>query len=514
MILRTMLDIFTAGNKEEKTEQKDGYITSILLVTSFSAIVFTCFGEQSFIHPKWLFSTSQYTIALLIMLVLLLLSLLIWILLCCVTKYRASSCVSVPRNDPVSSLICILYGIFGFGTMVVHLLTVIIEIGCYKENNIYAVSAFTRVLHVIFLCVQIISIWRFSRFQFKRNLLIHYSLSVILFTNVVLFLFISFGNVYGIVPPEKSDTNYTTNNNRSKDSCYWDSPIAIHFPFPLNGVMFALQQEYYLLSICLIACMFPRIGSIPNVNKNHVVGIGNKDDISRPQAVIKVKQRRQFEIGCKNILLAVSSTAVFIPGVVVLIVRQTSNFNDSLVFIWSLCVVLISSSGIAVILVGFHFLRKVNVVGSVAENNGGYLMDNDTIFILSTVGVIARKCIVLVFSLKIHHSTINVNALACILVMMETYFQTILIISLKTINIRRVKALQYVVLCLMLPNCLWWMYDRFLSLKPDLDEANELMIGLSWYSLRQTFLPLCGFYRFQAFVLLYRFWKTWKREIN
>ena len=84
------------------------------------------------------------------------------------------------------------------------------------------------------------------------------------------------------------------------------------------------------------------------------------------------------------------------PGVVVLIVRQTSNFNDSLVSIWSLCVVLISSSGIAVILVGFHFLRKVNVVGSLAENNDGYLMDNDTIFILSTVGVIARKCIVLV----------------------------------------------------------------------------------------------------------------------
>ena len=36
--------------------------------------------------------------------------------------------------------------------MIVHFLTVIIEIGCYKEN-IYAMSAFTRVLHVIILCV-------------------------------------------------------------------------------------------------------------------------------------------------------------------------------------------------------------------------------------------------------------------------------------------------------------------------------------------------------------------------
>ena len=194
--------------------------------------------------------------------------------------------------------------------------------------------------------------------------------------------------------------------------------------------------------------------------------------------------------------------------------KETCSFNDGLFFIWPLCVALASSSVIVVMLVGFHFLRKADKVESISENTNGYLMDNDTIFILSTVGVIVRKCIVLVFSLTVYHSTISVNALACTFVMVEIYYQTILIISLKTINIKKVKALQNVVLCLMLPNCLWWMYDRFLSLKPDLDEANDLMIGLSWDSLRQAILPLCGFYRFQAFVLLYRLWKTWKSEIK
>ena len=86
--------------------------------------------------------------------------------------------------------------------MIVHFLTVIVEIGCYKEN-IYAMSAFTRVLHVIILCVDN-SIWRFSRFTLKRNLLVNYSLSVILFTNVVFFLWISFESAYGIVPQRKS----------------------------------------------------------------------------------------------------------------------------------------------------------------------------------------------------------------------------------------------------------------------------------------------------------------------
>ena len=75
-VLRTMLDILTAGNKEEKTERKDGHITSILLVTSFSAIVFACFGEF-YTQSKYVFSISQYNIALLIMLGLILLSLLI-----------------------------------------------------------------------------------------------------------------------------------------------------------------------------------------------------------------------------------------------------------------------------------------------------------------------------------------------------------------------------------------------------------------------------------------------------
>ena len=157
-------------------------------------------------------------------------------------------------------------------------------------------------------------------------------------------------------------------------------------------------------------------------------------------------------------------------------------------------------------LVGFHFLRKSNVVGTIAENNSGYLMNNDAIFILSSVGVIVRNCIVLVFAITVRHSMINV--ISCILFMIEIYYQTILIISLKTIIIKRVKTLQCVVLWLIMPNCLWWMYNRFVSLDPNLDEANELMVGLSWSFLRYTILPVSGFYRFQAFVLLYRSWKS------
>ena len=93
--------------------------------------------------------------------------------------------------------------------------------------------------------------------------------------------------------------------------------------------------------------------------------------------------------------MALLSTAVFIPGLVVLIIKKTCSFNDGPFFIWPMRVALPESTRIAVMLVGFHFLRKV--VGSVAENNGRYIMDNDAIFILSSVGVVVRKCIVLVF---------------------------------------------------------------------------------------------------------------------
>ena len=198
---------------------------------------------------------------------------------------------------------------------------------------------------------------------------------------------------------------------------------------------------------------------------------------------------------------------MFFPGLVVLIIKKISSFHDDLFYIWPICVALPELAGIAVMLVGFHFLRKSNVVGTIAENNGGYLMNNDAIFILSTVGIIVRECIVLFFAVTVRHSIIN--AISCILVMIEIYYQ-LLIISLKTINIKKIKSLQCVVLCLMLPNCLWWMYIRFVSLDPNLDEANELMVGLSWSFLRYTILPVSGFYRFQAFILLYRLWKTWE----
>ena len=517
-VLRTMLDILTAGNKEEETEQKDGHITSILLVTSFSAIVFAFFGEEFYTHSKWLFSVSNYKITEVIMFGLMLLSLLIWILLCCLAKYRASSCLSVPRNDPVSSVVCILYGIFGLGKLIIPFLVVIIEIGCYKEDSFDAVIALECVLYIIYLCVQIISIWRFSRFQFKRNLLINYSLSVILLTHVVFFLWRSFADIYRIPLMEKTYANQTTSSNQTKGSCISASSIAIHFLLPLNGVtyMFALQQEYSLLSICLTASIFPGIGSIPNVNRNHVVGIENTDDISQPQAVIKVhvKQRRQFEFGCKSILIALSSTAVFIPGLVVLIIKEICSFNDGLFFISPLCVALPSSTVIVFMMVGFHFLRKADIVERILENSNEYLMDYDAIFILSAVGAIVRKCIVLFFSTTIHDATINVNALACILLILEIYYRTIFIISLRTINIKRDKTLQCVVLWLILPNFLWWMYDRFISLKPNFDESHELMLSFSWPFLRHTIHNVSGFYRFQSFVLLYRKWKTRKSEME
>ena len=76
MVLRTILYIFTAGNKEEETQQKGGHITSILLLTSVSAIVFAFFEEESYFHPNWLFSSSQYRNALLIIFGLLMVALL------------------------------------------------------------------------------------------------------------------------------------------------------------------------------------------------------------------------------------------------------------------------------------------------------------------------------------------------------------------------------------------------------------------------------------------------------
>ena len=506
--------MFTVGNNDEK-EQKDGYISSMLIVTSLTGILFEFFRE--YINPTSWYSYKQYASALLLLFVLLLVSLVLWVVLCVLANYQSSRCLSTPRNDPVSTVVQILYGIFGVGTMIVHLLNFIIDVRCYRENQLtlpefklqnnyfYMISSVGRALQIVFICVQFISIRSLSKFQLKRGLLVNYFLSVILLTNVGFYLFNAFRLVYGIIQYENTFGNFTTHSNKTSQSCYWLSPITSEFLLPLNKILLPIQQEYDLLSICLIVSMLPKLVNIRR-EINDYVGSANDNEFYQSPTIDSERQIRPFRIRRKSILISVSSVAMFIPGFIIVLIRQTTYSDGSLFTFYQWCVMLPTTVIIVVILTGFHTLRKVDSVASEAENYKGYLMDNDAIYILSSVGEMIYNSIRLAFSITVSHST--VTSVRSVLLMIEIYYQTIFVISLKTVSIKRViRRQQYLLLFLLFPNGLTWIYDEFFSLLPNFDEAYEIMIGNSWPTVQQIILPLSSFYRFQTFVHLYRFWK-------
>lgn len=513
MLLKTIANMFTVGNTEEETEQKDGHISSMLLVTSFTGILFEFYRE--YINPVSWYGGDGYPFVLRIAYVLLSVSLVLWAVLCVLAQYRTSKCLSTPRNDPVSSVVQIFYGVIGVGTMIVHLVNIIIDIICYRENQLllpvskipnnyfYIISAVGRSLQIMFICVQFISISRLSRFQLKRSLLVNYFLSVILLTNIAVYLFNTFRLVYGIIQHKNYD-NFTSLSNKSGRKCYWSNPISTKFLQPMNGILFPLQQEYLQLSICFIASMFPKIGNFYHENRGYA-GTTNDEFCQSPAG----KTERKLGLlrpRCKNILISASSVAMFIPVISIVVIRQTTSYDGSLFTFYQWFVTLPTTVAIVVILTGFHLLRKVEMTHNVTENYEGYLMDNDTIYILSSVGSMIYNGIGFVYSITVSHS--KMNSMRSILLMIEIYYQTIFIISLKTVSIKRVIVrLQYVFLFLLFPNGLSWIYDEFFSLLPNFDEEYETMIGNSWPAVKQTILPLSSFYRFQSFVFLYRFWK-------
>ena len=513
-IWKTIANMFTVGNTEKEMDQKDGYISSMLIVTSFTGILFEFFRE--YIYPTSWYSHKQYASALLLLFVLLLVSLVLWVVLCALAKYQTSRCLSTPRNDPVSTVVQIFYGVFGVGTMIVHLLNFIIDVRCYRENQLtlpefklqknyfYMISSVGRALQILFICVQFISIRSLSKFQLKRGLLVNYFLSVILLTNVGVYLFNAFRLVYGIILHEHTFGNFTTHSNKTSRSCYRLSPITSELLLPWKGILFPLQQEYHLLSICLIVSMLPKLGNFHLQKKNHVGTAADnefyqtaRDDKERPKSLIRIRY--------KIILISILSTAMFIPGLIILLLRLTTYYDGSLFIVYQWCKALPTILVVVVILKGFHIIRKQETSVSVAENYEGYLMDNDTIYILTSAGAMIYNGIGLMFSITVSH--FKVNSLRFTLNMVEIYYQTILIISLKKYGAKRViMRLQYLLLFLLFPNGLFWMSDVF-SLLPNFDDAYKTMIGPTWPSVKQTIVTLSGFYRFQSFIFLYRFWK-------
>lgn len=504
--------MLTVGNSVGENGEKDGYVSSILLGTSATAILFAFFRE--YINPTLWYSRNQYPIVLIIIFVLDLMSIFFWVILCVLAKFQATVFLGDPRNDPLSKLVSILYGIFGVGTMIENLLCIIVDIICYRQNEIelpahklqqnyfYLISVIGRFIEIAFFLVQMVSIRCLSAFQLKRNLLVYYFLSVILLTNVASYLLNAFKLMYEMFRIEEQYENQSNNGNVTSRTCYWTSTLITHFLQPLKGIIIPMEQEYFLLTICFIVSMFPRISNVEQDDFEITV----EKHFHRPLSDTTGKQTCQFRNRRLDILVSFLAVAMFIPGVVVLLMRQESSKDRINLFVaWQWCVIFPNLVLVTVIFAAFHVLRTVDAVESMKERNRGYLMNNDTAYIVSSVGVFFFNSIGLIYSIAMNEP--GVSTIRFLLLMIQIHCQTVFIISLKTKGLGGIKKLQRVLLFLLFPNFLCWIFDDFFSLFPHFDYSYEKIVGSTWPSVRQTILPVASFYRFQSLVFLYRLWK-------
>lgn len=504
--------MLTVGNSVGENGQKDGHVSSVLLGTSLTAILFAFFRE--YINPTLWYSRNQYPIVLIIIFVLSVMSIFSWVTLCVLAKYQRKVYLGDPRNDPVSKLVHIFYGTFGVVTMINYFLCIIVDINCYRQNEIelpayklkrnyfYLISGIGRFIEIVFFLVQMVSVRFLSAFQLRRSLLVHYFLSVILLNNVVSYLFNAFKLIYDMFQNEKQFHYQSINGNVTTRTCYWTSTLITQFLQPLNGIIIPMQQEYYIISICFIVSMFPRISNVEQDDLEKTV----EEDFYRSLPDTTGKETIQCRNRRLDILVSSLAVAMFIPGIVVLLMRQKSSDDRINLFVaWQWCLTFPNLVLITVILAAFHVLRKVDAAESMKERNRGYLMNNDTFYIVSSIGVFFFNSFGLVYSITMNEP--GASTARFVLLMIQIHYQTIFIISLKTKGLRGVKKIQRVLLFLLFPNFLCWIFDEFFSLFPHFDYSYEKAVGPTWSSVRQTILPLASFYRFQSFVFLYRLWK-------
>lgn len=504
--------MLTVGNSVGENGQKDGHVSSVLLGTSLTAILFAFFRE--YINPTLWYSRNQYPIVLIIIFVLSVMSIFSWVTLCVLAKYQRKVYLGDPRNDPVSKLVHIFYGTFGVVTMIDYFLCIIVDINCYRQNEIelpayklkrnyfYLISGIGRFIEIVFFLVQMVSVRFLSAFQLRRSLLVHYFLSVILLNNVVSYLFNAFKLIYDMFQNEKQFHYQSINGNVTTRTCYWTSTLITQFLQPLNGIIIPMQQEYYIISICFIVSMFPRISNVEQDDLEKTV----EEDFYRLLPDTTGKETIQCRNRRLDILVSSLAVAMFIPGIVVLLMRQKSSDDRINLFVaWQWCLTFPNLVLITVILAAFHVLRKVDAAESMKERNRGYLMNNDTFYIVSSIGVFFFNSFGLVYSITMNEP--GASTARFVLLMIQIHYQTIFIISLKTKGLRGVKKIQRVLLFLLFPNFLCWIFDEFFSLFPHFDYSYEKAVGPTWSSVRQTILPLASFYRFQSFVFLYRLWK-------
>lgn len=510
------ISMFAVGNRLEGRLQRlkgDGSISSIIVSSTLIGAIFSYFWESE--SPTSWYMRNGYPRTLLVIYCLGFSSIVSLVGLLLVVKYKPSEYLETTPNikDPVSKMLNVFLFLFGICVVVYELINTIIDIQCYNEvynlpnSGNYMISTFGRAIEATFAFLQMIVIVQISEKRFRRKTAIYYFISNILLTDVAMWFFTLFRIMYGYVSTLPANLTMTST---TVEMCYWNSSIRSNILQPMNGILIPVQQEYSLICICILINMFPVYYSPrptatdrDSIQYNDQTMESFSTEVSISADIREGRYKSPKSQMVKRILISLFSILMFLPAGLVLTMRGFQ-FSVHLETEWECCAIIPILVLICLTFRGFYAIRTE--ISSINDNRIiGNLLNNDVLFVMSSAGQYACEVLILSYSLYTQGQTyMYLRSLKSVLQIIHVFYQTIFVLILKRLPCNVYKKIHGILLSLLISNLILWCFNEILAFNMSTDGDDAHYVGTDWPTVRQALFSLVCFYRFQAFVCLYR----------
>jgi hypothetical protein len=494
LLRKTLITIFSVGNSYFLPDihllRSDGKVTCVILITSIIGILSPLLELYSLLaalngHALGNFRVEMATYGLLV------LSTVLWVVLYLLTRTQPGIYLKSmhPRKDPAYRFLIILMWAFGIVVIAHQGLEITINLSCFKryENDAigfaYMIKAIGRIFFILFIFIQSLSAVKFIQYELRRNIFVNYSLSVIFTTNIAIWMFTSWREVYMEIV---ENSRHQFHNASEVIICHWNSSIYRHILLNLKHFIFPTQLEYCLLSALFVTSIFPPVSACTKRWRTC-------DDSRNPD----------HGVGFQRYSAAVvMSVIVFFPTLLVFILQQHSEssaeyFDLSCV----LCTFIPVSVMIVVTYRGFHVLRMSPLLLD-HDSFHGHVFNSDVMLIFSSMGNVSYCVLVLLSTAQ--HKYFHFFFIRYVCGILEIFLQTVFLVLLRRYPKHIYKQMKGALSFLCVANLLYWGFDEYVFRF----QHPHKVLGSSWPSVRKFVLTFVSFYRFQSFIYLYRACKT------
>lgn len=390
---------------------------------------------------------------------------------------------AIAKYHSVINVVLALLWILSLGTSIYSIICTIVRVQCAMEDlpdrQIHIAIGAYYIIKASFMLIQTILLSKFSKVRLKHTKLIQCFFVVILLTNTTAWIF----NISHV-------QNITSVNSTH---CYWNTPLSTKVIVPLHTIMLSIEQEYNILSVCVILSLFLR-----NTWDTYYSSSG---DI---QHNASTHWREVWKPSKRLVIFSIMSVLLNLPTLVICEMRNSIPYTSEY------ATIMLNIFLIFTILYGFHILRQIKQYYLNKEVLFDYFFDNDVVYIVCTSGAIMYAAIGISLG-RFSRGIFDIKTIKYTLFLFENYYQTLFILYLKKFRGEFYKRLQFVLVFLLVSNLKTWLIFQFLIYSLSYSNGNEVL-GPLHPAAKHTLYTLICIYRFQSCIYLYQFYKKERYE--